>query len=128
MAVMVNILDMARPWPDSLELKSLDAKPESEDNTLMAQTALFHVSHPEVVRGCQIRAARALLDWSIPVAADRCQVGVNTISRFEKGHRSPQPGILLEIVRVFQEHGVVFIDTDAGRGVLLIDESGGPAV
>ena len=89
----------------------------------MARSAQFHISNPEVVQGSQVRAARALLDWSIPVAADRCRVGVTTISRFEKHQRTPQSAIVREIVRVFEEHGVLFIDTDAGSGVLLIDRA-----
>jgi transcriptional regulator with XRE-family HTH domain len=89
----------------------------------MLRSAAFHVSNPELVRGSQVRAARALLNWSLPVTAEKCGIGTNTISRLEKGHRSPGDEILQQMVRVFEEHGVLFIDTDAGTGVLLTDRS-----
>lgn len=79
------------------------------------------VSRPEVVQGAQIKAARALLDWSTPFAAVQCGVGLNTINRFEKGHRSPGSAILEIIVRVFEANGIVFIDSEIGPGVLRND-------
>lgn len=89
----------------------------------MVGFSAFHISNPDMVRGHQVRAARALLDWSLPTAAARCGVGRNTISRLEKGHRAPGTGILQDIVHAFEEHGVVFINTDVGAGVLLNDRA-----
>lgn len=88
----------------------------------MSDTIAVRSSHPEVVQGDQIRAARALLNWSTPFAAARCGVGINTINRFEKGHRAPGSAILETIVQVFEAHGIVFIDSEIGPGVIRNDK------
>lgn len=87
----------------------------------MANSTKFDMSDAGIVTGTQLRAARALLDWSIPRTAESCGVGSITLRRFESGERSPGIVILKAIVGVFEENGVLFIDTDFGTGVILVD-------
>ena len=81
----------------------------------------LHVKRAEEDRigAAQIRAARALLGWSRNEAAEHCRVGINTISRLENGERVPGPRTMSDIVRVFNDAGVVFVDGMGGAGVLL---------
>jgi transcriptional regulator with XRE-family HTH domain len=76
-------------------------------------------SASHAITAVQLRAARALLDWSRSETARFCGVGVNTLSRFEKEGRTPTGRVLREVARVFEEHGVIFIQDQRGRGVLL---------
>lgn len=68
----------------------------------------------------QVRAGRALLDWSRPQAATRCRVDVSTLKRLETGSRMPSAKTMSDIVAAFNEHGVQFIDQDGHAGVLLM--------
>lgn len=69
----------------------------------------------------QCRAARALLNLSRDALADMAEVGVATISDFERGQRQPYDRTLRDIQTALEEAGVLFIpaDTDAGAGVRL---------
>jgi transcriptional regulator with XRE-family HTH domain len=46
------------------------------------------MAHTMSITAEQSRMARAALGWSIRETADRVQVGVNTLSRFESGGRA----------------------------------------
>lgn len=64
----------------------------------------------------QIRAARALLDWSQPDLAKRCGVHVNTIKSFERGRSGPVWDTMSKIERALKKAGVVFIDGTETEG------------
>lgn len=69
----------------------------------------------------QIRAARALLDWSRERLADAAGLGVSTVQRMEEGE-GPANGHASNIWRlqsVLEEEGIVF---------LAADHAGGPGV
>ena len=83
----------------------------------------LHVMDPETVRPDQIRAARALLNWSTEEAAKRCGVGRNTIGRLETETKRPGNRTMQDIVRAFNEHGIVFVVGDNGRGILMVDRA-----
>jgi transcriptional regulator with XRE-family HTH domain len=75
-----------------------------------------------MITGGQIRAARALLNWSAQTCADQCGVTRNTIQRLEQAESVPatRAQTLLELQRAFEAHGVVFIGTpEDGPGVRL---------
>jgi hypothetical protein len=65
-----------------------------------------------VLRGAQIRAARALLKWSAAELARACALGVNTVRRAElaDGPTSLTAANELALRRAFEAAGVEFID------------------
>lgn len=74
----------------------------------------------------QARAARAMLKLGVREVAELAKVTANTVSRVEQddvGPRGPQPVTIEAIKRVYQEHGIVFVDEGAspagGKGVRL---------
>ncbi len=65
-----------------------------------------------LISSAQCRAARALLNWSQPDLATRCDIHVQTISNFEKESSTPSKTTLEKIMTVLQLEGIVFIDDD----------------
>ncbi|PVM92152.1 transcriptional regulator [Caulobacter radicis] len=74
----------------------------------------------------QIRAARALLDWSQPMLAEAAKLSLPTISRME-GALGPSRSTAANVEavrRAFEDAGVVFLKTgepspEGGAGVRL---------
>jgi len=64
------------------------------------------------ITGAQIRAARALLHWSVHDLSERCGVSESAISRAEKVDGVPgMQGRNLNAVRTaFEIHGIEFLD------------------
>lgn len=61
------------------------------------------------IKGRHIRAARALLDWSIEALSAKSGVSVSTIRRMESDDSClPRPNTLRTIRQAFEEAGVVF--------------------
>jgi len=69
------------------------------------------------ISGAQLRAARALLKWSVHELSDQCRVSRSAIARGEKvdGVLSMQARNLDAIRRVFEEHGIEFLELDGVR-------------
>ncbi|MGA2493719.1 MAG: transcriptional regulator [Roseiarcus sp.] len=67
----------------------------------------------------EIRAARALLDWSQSDLVDHTLLGMRTIKRGEAGGRLTAAADL-SIRRAFEEAGVVFLAPDAIAGLEMI--------
>jgi predicted transcriptional regulator len=69
------------------------------------------------ISGAQLRAARALLKWSVRDLAARCGVSQSAIARGEKVDITPAMQVrnLIAIRRVFEEHGIEFIGLDGVR-------------
>lgn len=67
-----------------------------------------------------VRMARAALKWSLSDLAERAQVNLNTISRYEAG-KEILSGTLVRIEKVLQDEGIVFFVEDElfGPGVRL---------
>lgn len=57
----------------------------------------------------QIRAARALLDWSTADLAKRIKLTVNGLNKIERGHVTAQRDTLLRIRKAFEENGIEFL-------------------
>ncbi|MBS7695877.1 MAG: helix-turn-helix domain-containing protein [Chelatococcus sp.] len=72
--------------------------------------------------GPQLRAARALLNWTVRDLADRSHVHRNTISAFESEKTFPNASTLAALIRPLEQGGVVFMDENASS------PSGGPGV
>jgi len=57
----------------------------------------------------QIRAARAMLDWSTTDLAKLTGLTTNGINKIERGHVEPQEATLKKIKAAFERYGVEFI-------------------
>lgn len=65
----------------------------------------------------QIRAARAMLDWSMATLADKARVSISTVKRFEDGQGAPASvGMMQDALEV---EGIRFVEDRSGVGVLL---------
>jgi len=66
-----------------------------------------------LIIGAQIRAARALLNWSASEVADKFGSTRNTIQRLEQAEGVPSTKLqtILELKRVFEDAGIEFIGT-----------------
>jgi transcriptional regulator with XRE-family HTH domain len=69
------------------------------------------------ISGAQVRAARALLKWSVRELSDRCHVSRSNISRGERvdGTLAIHVRNLIAIRRTFEEHGIEFLGVDGVR-------------
>lgn len=61
-----------------------------------------------LITPAQCRAARALLNWSQPDLAMRCDMNVQTISAFEKEAGSPTKTTLQKITQILEFNGIEF--------------------
>ncbi|USQ71685.1 helix-turn-helix transcriptional regulator [Roseomonas mucosa] len=70
----------------------------------------------------QFRAARALLGWTQETLADKARVPLTALKRLES-----TSGLEVfestrdEVRRAFERAGIVFLNSDQGKGVLLVD-------
>lgn len=73
----------------------------------------------------QIRAARALLDWSQDQLAERASVGLSTVRDYEKERRGGDVAGAKLIRQVLEDHGVVFLASEGnlGPGVRLVADA-----
>jgi predicted transcriptional regulator len=68
----------------------------------------------------QIRAARALLDWSQQDLADKAIVSLNAVARLERGAVDPRLSTLSAVEAALVKAGAEFIAADhKGEGVRL---------
>jgi mannose-6-phosphate isomerase-like protein (cupin superfamily) len=72
----------------------------------------------------QIRAARALLNWKQDMLADKALIALTALKRLESErnlavHESTRD----QVRRVLEGAGVMFIESDQGRGVILLNET-----
>jgi transcriptional regulator with XRE-family HTH domain len=74
----------------------------------------------------QVRAARALLNWSRDDLAERSGSFVNTVANFESGKSDPKRSTLLAWRKAFAAAGVEFTDEteEHGPGVRLRKRKG----
>jgi transcriptional regulator with XRE-family HTH domain len=69
------------------------------------------------INRAQVRAARALLEWSQTDLAAAAEIALPTVKRFETGVRTPIPVVKAAIVRALEDAGVEFIPAKNGKGV-----------
>lgn len=65
-----------------------------------------------MITGRQIRAARGLLKWSAVNLAEKSGLTRETINKIEDDLVQPREGTVADIIRVFSENGVEFLDND----------------
>lgn len=76
------------------------------------------------VTSAQMRAARALLNWSVRELSDRSQVHRNTITNFETGRSGGDPETISRLRTALEAAGVIFVDQNGeGPGVRLRKEN-----
>ncbi|MDR5729615.1 MAG: helix-turn-helix domain-containing protein [Terriglobia bacterium] len=76
----------------------------------------------------QIRAARALLDWSQQDLADKGILSLNAVTRLERDQVDPRVSTITAVQRALVRGGVEFISEEAsrGEGVRLIKPASAP--
>jgi PAS domain S-box-containing protein len=75
------------------------------------------------IQPAQIRAARALLEWSGPELAERSGISFSTLRRMEKSVTSVQADKVTKVRNALAEHGVSFQHDDTGKiGVTLAQD------
>ncbi len=73
----------------------------------------------------QSRAARALLGWTQETLADKARISLTALTRLES-----ESGLDVyettrdQVRRALETAGIVFLSTDKGQGVLLVDDRG----
>ncbi|MEW6452541.1 MAG: helix-turn-helix transcriptional regulator [Pseudomonadota bacterium] len=71
----------------------------------------------------QSRAARALLGWTQETLADKARISLTALKRLES-----ESGLEVyettrdQVRRALEAAGIVFLSTDKGQGVLLVDD------
>jgi transcriptional regulator with XRE-family HTH domain len=75
--------------------------------------------HVTIIVPAQVRAARALLNWSQEELAEAANVSLTTVRDFEGERRTTETGAMHDIRRVFDNEGVAFVSggPDGGPGV-----------
>jgi DNA-binding XRE family transcriptional regulator len=77
-----------------------------------------------MITGRQVRAARALLNWKQEMLAEKALVALTALKRMESERGLPVHETTREQVRrALETAGVLFIDSDRGRGVMLLNEA-----
>ena len=71
------------------------------------------------VTAAQVRGARAMLGITQSELAEAADVKRLAIVRFESGETSPYASTLAKIEAALEGRGIVFIQTEAGVGVIL---------
>lgn len=77
-----------------------------------------------MITSAQCRAARALVDWSREMLAEKSKVSHRSIVDFERGARDPRLLTKEALVRALESAGVEFIaENGGGAGVRLAKPS-----
>jgi hypothetical protein len=72
-----------------------------------------------LLTGCQLRAARAMLRWSVQEARRRTSVGEATIRRLETAYGVPHnttTDVLERLRTAFEAEGITFTPENGARG------------
>jgi predicted transcriptional regulator len=73
-----------------------------------------------MITGRQIRAARALLDWSQQDLADKAVISLNALVRLERGQVDTRASTLRAVEKALEKAGIEFVSMSGKReGVIL---------
>ena len=77
-----------------------------------------------MITGRQVRAGRALLNWKQEMLAEKALVALTALKRLESErqlqvHESTRD----QVRRVLEAAGILFVESDRGRGVMLLHEA-----
>jgi len=73
----------------------------------------------------QIRAARALLGWTQETLADTALVALTALKRLESDRLDVRDTTRDAVRKALEEHGVIFLSSARGLGVMLVDQPEG---
>jgi len=73
----------------------------------------------EKISGAQVKAARALLNWSQEDLANKASLTMTPVSRMEREVVSTRKGTMKLIAMALEEAGIEFINEDGWVGVRL---------
>jgi len=77
-----------------------------------------------MITGRQVRAARALLNWTQEALAEEALVALTALKRLESERGlHVHEGTRDQVRRALEGAGVLFIDSDRGLGVMLLNEA-----
>lgn len=77
-----------------------------------------------MITGRQVRAARALLFWTQETLAEKALVALTALKRLESERGLPVHDTTRDLVRrALEKAGILFIESDRGRGVMLLHEA-----
>lgn len=69
----------------------------------------------------QVRAARALLNWTQEMLADEVLVALTALKRLESENNLPvREDTRHQVVKALERAGIVFLDSERGEGVMLV--------
>lgn len=72
----------------------------------------------------QVRAARALLGWTQEMLADKAVIALTALKRLEsESYKVVNDNTRHQVMKALEAAGIVFLDSDRGRGVLLVTDS-----
>ncbi|MFT8246606.1 helix-turn-helix domain-containing protein [Roseomonas sp. BN140053] len=78
------------------------------------------IEPPATPAPAQVRAARALVDWSQSDLAENARVSLSTVRDFEAGRRQPMRQNIEAMQRALEGVGVIFVaENGEGPGVRL---------
>jgi ribosome-binding protein aMBF1 (putative translation factor) len=82
-----------------------------------------------MITGRQVRAARALLNWKQDMLAEKAVVALTALKRIESErglavHESTHD----QVRRALEAAGILFMESDRGRGVMLLNAAPPPPV
>jgi DNA-binding XRE family transcriptional regulator len=76
-----------------------------------------------MITGRQVRAARALLFWTQEMLAEKALVALTALKRLESERELPVHDTTRDLVRrALENAGILFVESDRGRGVMLLNE------
>jgi ribosome-binding protein aMBF1 (putative translation factor) len=77
-----------------------------------------------MITGRQVRAARALLNWKQEMLAEKALVALTALKRLESERQlQVHEGTRDQVHRVLEAAGILFVESDRGRGVMLLHEA-----
>ncbi len=76
-----------------------------------------------MITGRQVRAARALLNWKQEMLAEKALVALTALKRLESERGLPvHESTRDQVRRALEAAGILFVESDRGRGVMLLNE------
>ena len=76
-----------------------------------------------MITGRQVRAARALLNWKQEMLAEKALVALTALKRPESERGLPvHESTRDQVRRALEAAGILFVESDRGRGVMLLNE------